>query len=106
MPKYRSTHFDKCMIAAQRPIDLIDHPHTPDEISDAVLETLIDMSADSRMLIWHKATGLSLDTLAALYTLYQRGAGYRRSRLYGGYEVGRLEREKEEIKQLEKNDKS
>lgn len=96
MRKYRSTHYDKCMISAQRTIDLIDNPHMPDVISDAVLETLIVIAADRRMQIWNKATGLSLETLAALYTLYARGAGYRRVRLYGRYEVERLEHEREE----------
>jgi hypothetical protein len=84
------------MVAAQRTIDLIDHRHTPDIISDAVLETLIQIAAESRMQIWNKATGLHLETLAALFTLYKRGAGYRRVRLYGLYEVSRLERERKE----------
>jgi hypothetical protein len=96
MPKNRSTNYHRCMIAAQRTVDLIDHEQMPDRISDVVLETLIEMSDESRMQIWHKATGISLETLAALYTLYERGAGYRRSRLYGRYEAERIERRLEE----------
>lgn len=92
MPKHRSTDYDKCMVAAQRTIDFVDHKQMPDRLSDVVLETLIVMSAESRMQIWHKATGLSLETLAALYSLYERGAGYRRARLYGRYEAERLEK--------------
>jgi hypothetical protein len=77
-------------------IDLIDHKHTPDRLSDAILETLIDMSAETRLQIWKKETGLSLETLAALFSLQKRGAGYRRVRVYGDYETGRLERERNE----------
>ena len=87
MQKHRST-----MAAAQCTIDLINNKQTPDRISDAVLETLIEMSGESKMQIWNE-TGLHLETLAALYTRHKRGAGYRRVRLYGRYEVGRLARE-------------
>jgi hypothetical protein len=86
------------MIAAQRTVDLIDHEKMPDQISDAVLETLIEMSAESRVHIWHKLTGISVESLAALYTMYERGNGFRRSRLYGRYETERLERKGEEDK--------
>jgi hypothetical protein len=103
MRYYRSTDYDKCMVAAQRTIDLIDHRHTPDIITDAVLETLIVIAADSRMQIWSKKVGLGIDTLAALYTLYDRGAGYRRVRLYGLYEVSRLERERKERREREQS---
>jgi hypothetical protein len=65
-------------------------------ISDAVLETLIEMSAESQINIWHRETGLSVESLTALYSLYETGAGYRRSRLYGDYEAGRLERERDQ----------
>jgi hypothetical protein len=75
--------------AAQRTVDLIDHSHVPDFVSDAVLETLIEMSANARINIWHRETGISLPSLAALYSMYEAGAGYRRSRLYGEYEAGR-----------------
>jgi len=95
MRKYRSTDFDKCMVAAQRTIDLVDHRHVPDSITDAVLETLIVIAARFRMQIWNKEPGLHLETLAALYSLQARGAGYRRVRLYGRYEVERLEHERE-----------
>ena len=88
MRKHRST-----MVAAQCTIDLINNKQTPDRISDAVLETLIEMSGESKMQIWNEKTGLHLETLAALYTRHKRGAGYRRVRLYGRYETGRLARE-------------
>ena len=75
--------------------NLVDHSQTPDRISDAVLETLIEMSAESQIEIWHRETGLSVVSLAALYRMCETGAGYRRSRLYGDYEAGRLERERD-----------
>jgi len=37
-------------------------------------------------------------SLAALYTMYEQGAGFGRSRLYGRYEAERLEREHERNK--------
>jgi hypothetical protein len=88
MRKHRST-----MAAAQCTIDLINHKQMPDRVSEAVLETLIEMSGESKMQIWHEKTGLHLETLAALYARHKRGAGHRRVRLYGGYEAGRLARE-------------
>ena len=81
--------------AAKLTVDLVDHGHTPDRVSDAVLETLIEMSAESQKNIWHGETGLSVELLTELYRLYETGAGYRRSRLYGNYETGRLERERD-----------
>jgi len=90
MRKHRST--DKCLVAAQRTIDLVNHKQTPDRVSEAVLETLIEMSGESKMQIWHETTGLHLEMLAALYARHKRGAGYRRVRLYGRYETGRLAR--------------
>ena len=87
--------------AAKATIDLVDHLQTPNELSDAVLETLIIMAYDTEMSkqtqinIWHRETGLSVESLAALYRLYETGAGYRRSRLYADYEVGRMERDHE-----------
>ena len=81
--------------AAKATRDLVDHLQTPNELSDAVLETLIVMAAESQINIWHRETGLSVKSLAAVYRLYQTGAGYRRSRLYASYEVGVREREKE-----------
>jgi len=96
MPNKNTTKFYQTLIAAQRTVDLIDHENTPDRISDAVLEKLIEISAASRINIWHKATGISLENLAVLYMLYQQGNGFRRSRLYGRYEIGRLERERDE----------
>lgn len=88
--------------AAKATRDLVDHLETPNELSDAVLETLIimaydtEMSKQTRINIWHEKTGLSVESLAALYRLYETGAGYRRSRLYADYEFGRMEREHEE----------
>jgi hypothetical protein len=92
MPNNGNTEHEN---AAQLTANLVDHGHTPDRISDAVLETLIEMSAESQINIWHKETGLSVASLAALYRLYETGAGYRRSRLYGDYETGRKERERD-----------
>ena len=90
MPDNRNTAYEG---AAQATVDLVDHARTPDRVSDAVLETLIEMSAESRIDIWHREKGLSVESLAALYRLYETGAGSRRSRLYADYEVGRKERE-------------
>ena len=81
-----------CEQAAQTTIDLIEYKQTPDVLADAVLETLIEMSAETRINIWHKETGISVASLAALYSMYEHGAGYRRMRLYGEYEAGRLYR--------------
>ena len=81
--------------AAKLTVDLVDHEATPDQVSDAVLETLITMSAESQINIWHRETGLSVESLAALYRLYETGAGFRRARLYAGYEIGRMERDRE-----------
>jgi hypothetical protein len=92
------TDNDKCIVAAQRTIDLVDNREVPDRITDAVLHSLIEMSeesADSQIRIWHEKTGLSLGSLAALYALYEKGKGYRRVRLYGWYEASRLKREGE-----------
>ena len=91
MPDNGNTHEN----AAKLTVDLVEHGNTPDRISDAVLETLIEMSAESQINIWHRETGLSKKSLAALYRMYETGAGYRRSRLYGDYETGRLERERD-----------
>ncbi|MDX6528869.1 MAG: hypothetical protein QOH41_1159 [Blastocatellia bacterium] len=92
MPNNGNTEYEN---AAQLTANLIDHGQTPDRISDAVLETLIEMSAESQINIWHRETGLSVTSLTALYRMYETGAGYRRSRLYGDYEAGRLERERD-----------
>jgi hypothetical protein len=90
MPKYRNNYED----AAKATVALVDHNQTPNDISDVVLEKLIVMSAESQINIWHRETGLSVESLAALYRLYETGAGYRRSRLYADYEIGRIERER------------
>jgi hypothetical protein len=89
MPNNGNTHEG----AAKLTVNLVDHAQTPDQVSDAVLEKLIEMSAESRINIWHRETGLSVVSLTALYRLYEIGAGYRRSRLYADYEIGRKERE-------------
>src|SRR5687768_77420 len=91
-----NTEYGKCIEAAQKTIDLVDHSHAPDEISDAVLERLIEMSSKARIMIWAEKTGLRVESLAALYSLYERGAGYRRSRLYGEYDYGRIRRDDDE----------
>lgn len=96
MPKKGNTPYHKCLVTAQQTIDLIDHRQTPDRVSDAILEALIKISAEYRINIWREKTGLSLETLAALYSVLKRGAGYRRVRVYGDYETGRLERERRE----------
>lgn len=87
--------------AAKATVELVDHLQTPNEVSDAVLETLIvmayeaEMSKQARINIWHRETGLSVESLAALYRLYETGAGYRRSRVYAEYEIKRTERDHE-----------
>ena len=43
MPNNGNTDYND---AAQLTVDLVDHGHTPDRVSEAVLETLIEMSAD------------------------------------------------------------
>ena len=87
MRKHRST-----LAAAQRTIDLVNDKQIPDRISEAVLETIIEMSGESKMQVWCD-TGLHVETLASLYAAHKRGAGHRRVRLYGSYEAGRLARE-------------
>ena len=77
---------------AQHTVDLLEFKQTPSVLSDAMLETLIEMSAESRVNIWHAETGISVASLAALYSMYERGAGFRRMRLYGAYEAGRIHR--------------
>jgi hypothetical protein len=92
MPDNGNTDYEG---AAQATISLVDHGQTPDRVSEAVLETLIEMSAESQINIWHAETGISIESLTALYRMYETGAGHRRSRLYGDYETGRLERERD-----------
>ena len=90
MSEYRNTDYEGAAKATKR---LVDHGNTPDNLSNLVIETLIEMSAEHRINIWHKETGLSVASLTALYRLYETGAGYRLSRRYGQYEAGRIERE-------------
>lgn len=86
MPDNRSTDHEG---AAQLTVDLVNHLHAPDRITDAVLETLIEMAGESKINIWLLDAGLSPYGLAELYSQYEIGAGYRRARLYGNYELGR-----------------
>jgi len=90
MPDNRNTAY---RAAAQLTVHLVDHRRTPDRVSDALLETLIEMSAEARINIWRRERGLSVESVTALYRRYKTGAGHRRSRLYGDYEAGRIERE-------------
>jgi hypothetical protein len=78
--------------AAKTTVGLLEDSKTPDVLGDAILETLIEMSAETRINIWHKETGISIESLTALYSMYETGAGFRRMRLYGEYEAGRLHR--------------
>lgn len=75
--------------AARLTVSLVDHGHTPDVLSEAILEQLIVMAAEAKINIWHRGIGLNVKSLAALYRFYQIGAGYRHSRIYGDYELGR-----------------
>ncbi len=75
--------------AARLTVNLVDHGHTPNELSEAVLETLIVMAHESRINLWHRETGLSVNSLTALYRLYKPGEGYCHSRSYADYELGR-----------------
>ncbi|HEV7684181.1 MAG TPA: hypothetical protein VGO68_18845 [Pyrinomonadaceae bacterium] len=51
------------------------------------------MAGESKINIWLLDAGLSLYGLAQLYSQSEIGAGYRRARLYGDYELGRLKDE-------------
>ena len=90
MPDYVNTDYEG---AAKLTVSLVDHGNTPDELSETVLEKLIQMAAESKINIWHRETGLSVVSLSALYRLYEAGAGYRRSRKYGDYQSSKTERE-------------
>lgn len=79
--------------AARLTVDLVHHSHAPDRITDAILETLIEMAYESRIDIWLLDAGLSLYGLTQLYNRYEIGAGRRRARLYANYEIGRLKDE-------------
>lgn len=86
MPDNRNTDHEG---AAQLTVDLVNHSHAPDRITEAILETLIEMAGESEINIWLLDAGLSRYGLAQLYSQYEIGAGYRRARLYGNYELGR-----------------
>lgn len=83
--------------AAQTTVDLLEFKQMPSELSDVILEALIQMSAESRVNIWHAETGISVPSLAALYSMFETGAGFRRMRLYGAYEAGRTKRSRRRI---------
>jgi len=97
MPSKDNTDFESAAILT---VGLVDHASTPDELSEVILEALVDMVYDieineqTRINIWHRETGLSVQSLAALYRMYETGAGYRRSRIYANYEIGVRERRK------------
>jgi hypothetical protein len=86
MPDNRSTDYEA---VAQLTVDLINHSHAPDRITDAILETLIEMAGESKINIWLLDAGLSLYGLVQLYSQSEMGAGHRRARLYGNYKLGR-----------------
>lgn len=92
MPNNLNTAFED---AARLTVRLVDHGHTPNEVSEAVLETLIRMSGESKVNIWHKGAGLNVASLVTLYRLYETGAGYRHARIYGDYELGRKKSKRE-----------
>lgn len=98
MPNNGNTHFED---AARLTVELVDNESTPDELSEAVIGTLLEMayqvelSQQTRINIWHREEGLSTKSLASLYGLYETGAGHRRSRLYADYQLGKMERENE-----------
>ncbi len=77
--------------AARLTVEIIDHDHTPDELSEELLKMLIMMAGESKMNIWTRGAGLSVESLAALYRLHATGAGYRHARTYGDYELRRKE---------------
>jgi len=47
--------------AAQLTVDLCDHPAAPNVLSDALIETLIDMAHEHHVNIWEIDGGLSAD---------------------------------------------
>ena len=87
MPDNRNTDHEG---TAQLTIDLVNHSHAPDRITDAILETLIEMAAEAKINVWLLNAGLSRHGVTQLYSQYETGAGHRRARLYGNYELGRL----------------
>ena len=76
--------------ATQLTVELVDHSHVPDRVTDAILETLIEMANESKINIWSLDAGLSIDGLRQLYHRHKIGAGRRRARVYAEYEIGRL----------------
>lgn len=94
MPEKGNTPYHKCLVSAQQTINLINHRHTPDRVCDAILNVLIAMSAEYRVNIWEEKTGLNLETLAALYSLLERGGGRRIFRVHADDEA-RLRRERQ-----------
>ena len=80
MPNNRTTDYEG---AAQLTVDLVNHSHVPDRISDAILETLIEMAGESKINVWLLDVGLSFYGLAQLYSQNEAGAGYRFQQVAG-----------------------
>ena len=80
----------KYQYAALLTVELVHHSHTPDDVSDAILEMLINMAGETDIKIWLWDFGLSLEGLTQLYSRQEHiGGGKRRAILYGDYEIGR-----------------
>jgi hypothetical protein len=82
MPEFENTDYEG---AAKATVHLVDHGNTPDDLSEAVIDKLVRMADAYEINIWHREAGLNVVSLAALYRLYETGAGYRRSRIYAEY---------------------
>jgi hypothetical protein len=68
-------------------------------LSDAILEMLIEMSAETESTSGRKKR-VSVLSLAALYSMYVQSAGYGRRGLYGEYEAERLYRRRLKINKI------
>jgi hypothetical protein len=95
MPNNGATAFED---AAKATVDLVNHSHLPDEVSNAILRTLAEMSYECDIIIWDLETGLHVQSLAEVYRLYDRGGGKHAARACADYELGRLERERKRRK--------
>jgi len=69
MPDNRNTDYEG---AAQLTVDLVDHSHAPDCITDAILETLIEMAGESKIDIWSLDAGLNLNGFGRLTRAHGR----------------------------------
>ena len=92
MPDNRNTDYEG---AAQLTVSLVDHAQTPDRINPSHPARRQLLIRQTFRLAFPALHHLSVASLAALYRQHQTGAGYRRSRLYGEYEAGRKERERD-----------